>query len=451
MTQRVAVIGAGLAGLSCARVLRRAGFYVQVFEQDRVVGGRMGTARLGLVPFDHGAQYVSARLPRFKAFLDETVASGYAARWSPRGYSGEEGEGQISPWFVGTPGMSSIVRPLAENVRMTFGRRVHTLQRTDKAWTLWFDDQTSEGPFAAVAVAVPAPEAQFLLGRLPDLADPLDRVRMQPCWALMVRLDQTILPDQDVYSDMSQIVRWVSRNNSKPARTAGGDHIVVHAAPGWTRQTEDADPEAVAEELWAEVSHALSLPPVRPAQMVAHLWRYASERYAARRNLLVRARAHGRRRRRLVPRPPRRARIRKWRRPRQTPSSTRLHLKARHACRQRLTHRGCACRRHAKRPAQVARRHCVSCVAAAAPPRYTPTMLHRRGGVLRMAQAGSGPTSGRASTVAASADIFAVDQHGDVDPASHHRRGAVLRHASSWSPGCWPPPPAAATMSWSPA
>jgi renalase len=275
VTQRVAVIGAGLTGLSCARVLRRAGFYVDVFEQDRVVGGRMGTARMGIVPFDHGAQYVTARMSRFKAYLEEVVASGYAARWTPRAATGEDGEGQMSPWHVGTPGMSSIVRPLAENVRMLFGRRVHTLQRTEKSWSLWFDDQTYEGPFAAVAVAVPAPEAQFLLGRLPELSDPLARVRMQPCWALMVRLDQRVLPEQDVFSDMSQVVRWISRNNSKPLRTARGDHIIVHAAPAWTRQTEDLEPEAVAEELWAEVSHALSLPPVRPTQMVAHLWRHA--------------------------------------------------------------------------------------------------------------------------------------------------------------------------------
>lgn len=275
MTQRVAVIGAGLTGLSCARVLRRAGFYVDVFEQDKVVGGRMGTARMGIVPFDHGAQYVTARMTRFKAYLEEVVASGYAARWTPRAATGTDGEGQLAPWHVGTPGMSSIVRPLAGNIRMVFGRRVHTLQRADKAWSLWFDDQTSEGPFAAVAVAVPAPEAQFLLGRLPELSDPLGRVRMQPCWALMVRLDQRILPEQDVYSDMSQVVRWISRNNSKPVRAARGDHIVVHAAPSWTRQTEDLEPEAVAEELWAEVSHALGLPPIRPAQMVAHLWRHA--------------------------------------------------------------------------------------------------------------------------------------------------------------------------------
>lgn len=274
MTQRVAIIGAGLAGLACARVLRRAGCYVEVYEQDKVVGGRMGTARLGVVPFDHGAQYVTARGDRFRNYLDELVGSGYAARWTPRGF-GEEGEGQMNSWHVGTPGMSSVVRPLAENVRMTFGRRVHTLHRDNKAWSLWFEDQTTAGPFAAVAVAVPAPEAQFLVGRMPELAGPLDRVRMTPCWALMIRLDQRILPaEQDVFSDMSQVIRWISRNNSKPGRTMPGDHIVVHAGQAWSRQTEDVEPEVVAEELWAEVSHALNLPPVRPMQMVAHLWRH---------------------------------------------------------------------------------------------------------------------------------------------------------------------------------
>ena len=274
MTHRVAVIGAGLAGLSCARVLRRAGAYVEIFEQDKVIGGRVGTTRIGVVPFDHGAQYITARSERFKSYIDELASTGYAARWTPRAVAGEEGGGQMLPWYVGTPGMGSIARPLAESVRVTTGRRVHTIQRLEKGWHLWFDDQTSAGPFAQVAVAVPAPEARLLLGRLDELAEPLSRVRMSPCWSLMVRIDERVLPDQDVFSDMSQVVRWVSRNNSKPGRAGRGESIVVHASPVWTRETEDADPAAVAEELWGEVSHVLGLPPIRPAQMVAHLWRH---------------------------------------------------------------------------------------------------------------------------------------------------------------------------------
>lgn len=268
------MIGAGLAGLACARVLRRAGLYVEVFEQDRIIGGRMATTRVGLDTFDHGAQYLTARSSQFHAYISEMANSGYAARWTPRSSSGEQGGGQMLPWYVGTPGMASIVRPLAESVRIHNGRKVHTIERSDKGWQIWMEDETSVGPFSSVAIAVPAPQAQLLLGRLDSIAEPLSRVRMSPCWALMVRLDERTLPDQDVFSDMSEVVRWIARNSTKPGRSTRGENIVIHASPAWSRQTEDIDPEVVAEELWGEVSHILGLPPIRPVKMVAHLWRH---------------------------------------------------------------------------------------------------------------------------------------------------------------------------------
>jgi renalase len=272
VTKKVAVIGAGVAGLACARVLRRAGCYVEVFEQDRIIGGRMATTRLGLIPFDHGAQYVTARTDSFRAYIEELVASAYASRWVPTAANGESAS-MLMPWFVGTPGMSSFVRPLAEGIRLHTERRVHTLQRDEKGWQLWFEDETRAGPYHAVAIATPAPEARLLVGRLDDLAAPLERTRVSPCWSVMVRLEERAFPVQDVFSDMSEIVRWVARNNAKPGRPTRGDHIVIHASPNWSRETEDIEPEVVASELWNEVCDILSLPPTRPAQISAHLWR----------------------------------------------------------------------------------------------------------------------------------------------------------------------------------
>jgi predicted NAD/FAD-dependent oxidoreductase len=256
-------------------MLRRAGLYVEVFEQDRIIGGRIATTRIGGDTFDHGAQYVSGRSQEFQDYLKEISGLGYAARWTPRAtMNGAHGGGQMTPWVVGTPGMSSILRPLTESVRVTTGRRVHTLERRDKGWHVWFEDETSVGPFQAVAVAVPANQARLLLGRVDALVAPLSRVRMAPCWALMVRVEERIFPEQDVFSDMSEVIRWVARNNSKPGRNPKGDNIVVHASPVWSREAEESDPDEVAEELWSEVSHVLSLPPVRPARMTAHLWRH---------------------------------------------------------------------------------------------------------------------------------------------------------------------------------
>ena len=45
-TQRIAVIGAGISGLSCATSLQQAGFEITVFDKSRGPSGRMST-RLG--------------------------------------------------------------------------------------------------------------------------------------------------------------------------------------------------------------------------------------------------------------------------------------------------------------------------------------------------------------------------------------------------------------------
>lgn len=273
MTQKVAIIGAGMAGLACARVLRQSGFFVEVFEKERIIGGRMATTRLGMTTFDHGAQYVAARSSRFQTYLNELEAIGYLARWPARTSNEEENGSQASGWFVGTPGMSAIVRPLAESIRIHTNRKVHTIQREGRGWHIWFEDETSVGPFSGVAITVPAPEARLLVGRIGEMTDHIERTRMMPCWAIMVRLDEQALPHQDVYSDMSEVIRWIGRNSSKPGRTCKGETVVVHASPAWSRNAEEVEPEAVAEELWGEVCNVLGLPPVRPSMMSAHLWR----------------------------------------------------------------------------------------------------------------------------------------------------------------------------------
>jgi renalase len=65
----VAIIGAGLSGLSCAQALQAAGVSVRVFERASVVGGRCATQLWQGHLVDTGVQYFTAQSPQFKKEL----------------------------------------------------------------------------------------------------------------------------------------------------------------------------------------------------------------------------------------------------------------------------------------------------------------------------------------------------------------------------------------------
>lgn len=71
MDADVIVVGAGLAGLRTADLLRAAGMRVLVLEARDRVGGRTWTTELAGAPVELGAQWVGPGQPRMLALLDE--------------------------------------------------------------------------------------------------------------------------------------------------------------------------------------------------------------------------------------------------------------------------------------------------------------------------------------------------------------------------------------------
>ena len=66
----VAVIGAGLAGLTCARALEESGFSVRVLERSRRVGGRIGTDVIDGFRCDRGFMWLNAGHPAIREAVD---------------------------------------------------------------------------------------------------------------------------------------------------------------------------------------------------------------------------------------------------------------------------------------------------------------------------------------------------------------------------------------------
>ena len=281
----IAVIGAGLAGLSCAQALLRAGHAVHVFDKARGPSGRMSTRRAddvdGPWQCDHGAQYFTARDPAFRAEVARWQQAGVAALWNARlaSFDGSAWSTPATPLerFVGTPRMTSpaawLVQHLGELARTQWQTTVQGLNRAEGGWAITSAEHGLHSQrYGAVLLAVPAPQAVPLLSPVaPAGAAVAASVRMRGSWALMLRYASPVaMPWEGAFINTGPL-RWVARDSSKPGRT-GQETWLLHASAEWSEAHIEDSAESVTAALLAAFAH---LGGPAPLAATAHRWRYA--------------------------------------------------------------------------------------------------------------------------------------------------------------------------------
>jgi renalase len=308
----IAVIGAGVAGLSCALRLESAGANVSVFEKSRGVSGRMGTKRHPSIcteinltgadwQSDHGTQYFIATDNDFKIEVARWCNLGAAGTWSPRaaliGFDespaasnakSSAGESAIEfvktkTRFVGIPRMTSPAGKLASELRqpVTLKTTISTITYSNSGWRLSaLEHELNHGQFDALVLAVPAPQAVALLltsgEPTREMHRHISRVSMQPCWTVMLNFSRPFITSFDAAVIATGPLRWIARDSSKPGRT-NAETWVLQAGPEWSAEHIDDAPDAVIALLCAAFSKAIgAMRPIKPSQAAAHRWRYAS-------------------------------------------------------------------------------------------------------------------------------------------------------------------------------
>ena len=285
---RVAVIGAGISGLFAARTLADHGLPVTVFDKGQGVGGRTSSRRVdGQLCFDHGAQYFTARDDRFKRYVDTWAEQGVVARWPETQIDSpqkivvlENGKVTEKPdsneRFVGSPSMNAVSRHLALNLDIRQKTRVASIDSTNQAIRLNDESGVLMGEFDRLIVSAPATQTAELLVNFPTIADPISKIRMNPCWAVMASFASSITDDWVGAFIHDSMLTWAARNSTKPNRPASAEHIVLHAGHQWTEANWERDADEVAQELLAEFWQASGIASQPPFHLQAHRWQYAT-------------------------------------------------------------------------------------------------------------------------------------------------------------------------------
>ncbi len=298
---RIAIIGAGIAGLASARTLAQAGHDVTLVEEGQQVGGRMATLDSPFGGFDAGVQYFTVRDARFSHALQATAAD-VVRRWSANAVRVLDAMGRVievappapeSHW-VATPAMDRLAQrwgePLAATGALRLDTRVTRVARDTVSPTRWQlhtqgngGKHTVHAGFDVVLLAIPASRARELLQdseHCSVLAEPLATVEVAPCWTLMLAYPNaaqpglhTLGPQWNAARSTHHRVSWLARESSKPGRTPI-ERWTVQASPTWSREHERDDDARISAKLhkaFAEITGIRAT----PAHAEVRLWRQA--------------------------------------------------------------------------------------------------------------------------------------------------------------------------------
>jgi len=294
--QRIAIVGAGMAAVTCARTLVQAGHHVTVFEKSHGAGGRMSTRSSAFGSFDHGTQYFTVRDPRFELAL--TTVPGLCRRWSANTVQVLDSHGRVAeaglparePHWVAKPGMSALVKAWAQPLAIEWQTRVVALEKdalNPRQWqlrTTGVDDSSHVfSGFDAVVLAIPGPQAQTLLQTTPkgaSLAKKVAKSTVAPCWTLMLAFPQAVQPGLTTLGPQWNAARsthhriaWLARESSKPGRGAI-ERWTVQASAAWSQEHLQDDAARVSAKLRKAFTEVTGIR-AEPAHAEVHRWLYA--------------------------------------------------------------------------------------------------------------------------------------------------------------------------------
>jgi renalase len=327
--KHIAIIGAGMAGITAARTLMQAGHHVTVIEKSRGAGGRMSTRHTEFGNFDHGTQYFTVRDARFRQLMQWALADApdVARPWGANAVRVLDSAGRTleaalpgrEPHWVAQPGMNALVghmaAPLIATKQLIFHQQVRLMERDAQGrYRLQCHNPLEPtaapkwvGSFDAVLLAIPSVQAQALLhdsvqaapvkslskseqtshsqrAVMANFSQKISGVNVAPCWTMMLAFPNALPlspkepvrplgPQWNAARSTHHRIAWLARESSKPTR-AGVERWTVQASAEWSSEHLEDTPERVQGKLlkaFAEVTGIRAA----PAFAQVHRWRYA--------------------------------------------------------------------------------------------------------------------------------------------------------------------------------
>jgi len=256
--KRIAIIGAGLAGIAVARGLTQRCAAVTLMEKSRGFGGRCASKRWEGHVIDHGAQYFTMRDERFRQAATDVCGE---ALWNLEKPVRDENGHELpdSGRWIHRDGNSRLARELAKGIE------IRTECQIDDAKGLLAD-------FDHVVSTAPWPQTARLFG----LEQSFEYI---PCLAVALAYHGDWIGrtrETYAFSAPGTALAWTACENHKPGRIAPCfTALVAHLGEAFSREHLEKPPVEYPALVRSMVEERWELPPSAFVAAFGHRWRLA--------------------------------------------------------------------------------------------------------------------------------------------------------------------------------
>jgi renalase len=284
MQHEIAIVGAGMAGLVCARELQAAGRDVVVIDKSRGLGGRLATRRLGETHADHGVCYLKPKVDRFRALIDDLVRQGVVAVWSDRLHqlsaAGLVLDPQPQPRYAAPKGATAIAKALAKGLTLELNRQIQSIQPIEGGWQLTSQDPEFTLTAKIVILGIPAPQALPLVRSIanPEFVESIQVIEFAPCLCAIA-----VYPELGDLGGLrgvtcldDELLGWIGFDSTKQIDPKQTTMIIQSNATFAADEFDSEDLNRVAQRMCDRAAAVLTMPWIsEPELLQLHRWKYA--------------------------------------------------------------------------------------------------------------------------------------------------------------------------------
>ena len=265
MSRKVTIIGAGAAGLTCARQLIENGFKVSIFDKSRGTGGRIATRRIENGLFNHGA----SRIPDFRYCnsLPENLKKLLETAVELRVLIPQDN------YYTSFASMKTFITYLSEGLEIKKNTEITSVKRINLGVELGLKNNDKiQVRDSFLILSIPQPQVLTLLNSdFPEISKLVQPAKMFSSVSGLFAFDK-VLSLKKSHVENSSIYGF--HENSRVGQNLNLDCWTIHSKKNYGKTLSQFDKNQIKNHLLNEFERLASIDFPQPRYAEGHRWLY---------------------------------------------------------------------------------------------------------------------------------------------------------------------------------